>query len=91
VPDDGPRGLEHVAQCYTTLKCSVGCYISFVCGKAKHNGMCQNKIKKKLNTKMVQTTNVMNDNRHVYMIVQSNYFSYEGKSFIAQFSHGILS
>jgi hypothetical protein len=91
VPNDGSRGLEHAAQCYTTLKCSVGCYISFVCGTPKHNGMYQNKIFKKLNTKMVQTTNVMNDNRHVYTIVQSNYFSYEGKRFIAQFSHRILS
>jgi hypothetical protein len=48
-------------------------------------------FKKKLNIKTLHIINVMNDNRQVYTTVQSNYFSYEGPNFIAQYSHGILS
>jgi hypothetical protein len=44
MPDDGSCELEHLAQCYVTLKCCVGHHFLFVCDRGKHNGMHQIKI-----------------------------------------------
>jgi len=44
VPDDGTCELNHVEQCYMTLRSCVGWSITFVCDLEKHNAMYQNKI-----------------------------------------------